>query len=58
VKVHLYEACYRMRFGCGKDHWTLFGKVFNHPNHPDGHQVHTSTPVEFDEESVESVTYI
>ena len=45
--VDLYDFQYLVKMGFGHDNWLPFGKVGGHPRFADGTSVYTSSPVEF-----------
>ncbi len=49
--VKLHDWRFSMNMGCNLDIWMLGGKVYKHPNYPDGSFVHVSTPTKIEETS-------
>lgn len=49
--IEIYDLCYLIDMGDGKDLWMLHGEVFNHPNLPDGSKINLSPPITFDEKN-------
>jgi hypothetical protein len=49
--VVIKELRFAKNLGFGGDAWLPYGVVFDHPGFPDGEEIFTSSPIDFDEKS-------
>lgn len=49
VRLENWRYTVLMAGGFRGDSWRLTGNAYDHPDYANGHEVHTSTPVELDE---------